>query len=60
MSAVYNLVKEQLTVPLLEVTEVDEDGKETTRTEKVTETILEISLTHKTAEEMAQQLLIIF
>lgn len=39
----------------VEVTEVDEDGKETTRTETVTETILEISLTHKTAEEMAQQ-----
>ena len=39
----------------VEVTEVDEDGKETTRTETVTETILEISLTHKTAEKMAQQ-----
>ena len=39
----------------VEVTEVGEDGKETTRTETVTETILEISLTHKTAEEMAQQ-----
>ena len=39
----------------VEVTEVDEDGKETIRTETVTETILEISLTHKTAEEMAQQ-----
>ena len=39
----------------VEVTEVDEDGKETTRTETVTETILEISLTHKTAEEMAKQ-----
>lgn len=39
----------------VEVTEVDEDGKETTRTETVTETILEISLTHKTAEEMTQQ-----
>ena len=39
----------------VEVTEVDEDGKETTRTETETETILEISLTHKTAEEMAQQ-----
>lgn len=39
----------------VEVTEVDEDGKETTRTETVTETILEITITHKTAEEMAQQ-----
>lgn len=39
----------------VEVTEVDEDGKETTHTETVTETILEISLTHKTAEKMAQQ-----
>lgn len=39
----------------VEVTEVDEDGKETTRTETVTETILEISITHKTPEEMAQQ-----
>lgn len=39
----------------VEVTEVDEDGKETTRTEMVTETILEISLTHKTAEQIAQQ-----
>lgn len=39
----------------VEVTEVDGDGKETTHTETVTETILEISLTHKTAEEMAQQ-----
>lgn len=39
----------------VEVTEVDEDGKETTRTETVTETILEISITHKNPEEMAQQ-----
>ncbi len=39
----------------VEVTEVDEDGKETTRTETVTETILEISITHKTPDEMAQQ-----
>ena len=39
----------------VEVTEVDEDRKETTRTETVTETILEISITHKTPEEMAQQ-----
>lgn len=39
----------------VEVTEVDEDGKETTRTETVTETLLEISITHKTPEEMAQQ-----
>ncbi len=39
----------------VEVTEVDEDGKETTRTETVTETILEISITHKTPEEIAQQ-----
>ena len=39
----------------VEVTEVGEDGKETTRTVTVTETILEITITHKTAEEMAQQ-----
>lgn len=39
----------------VEVTEVGEDGKETTRTVTVTETILEIIITHKTAEEMAQQ-----
>ena len=39
----------------VEVTERDEDGKETTRTETVTETILEIFITHKTPEEMAQQ-----
>ena len=39
----------------VEVTEVGEDGKETTHTVTVTETILEITITHKTAEEMAQQ-----
>ena len=39
----------------VEVTEVDEDGKETTHTETVTETILEITITHKTAEEMGKQ-----
>ena len=39
----------------VEITEVGEDGKETTRTVTVTETILEITITHKTAEEMAQQ-----
>lgn len=39
----------------VEITEVGEDGKETTRTETVTETILVITITHKTAEEMAQQ-----
>lgn len=39
----------------VEVTEVDEDGNETTRTETVTETILEITITHKTPEEMAWQ-----
>ena len=39
----------------VEVTEVDEDGNETTHTETVTETILEITITHKTPEEMAQQ-----
>ena len=39
----------------VEVTEVDEDGNETTRTITVTETILGITITHKTAEEMAQQ-----
>ena len=32
-----------------------DDGKETTRTETVTETILEITITHKTLEEMAHQ-----
>ena len=39
----------------VEVTEVDEDGNETTHTETVTETILEITITHKSPEEMAQQ-----
>lgn len=39
----------------VEITEVDEDGKETTRTETVTETILEITITHKTPEEMSRQ-----
>ena len=39
----------------VEVTEVDEDGNETTRTETMTETILEITITHKTPEEMAWQ-----
>ena len=39
----------------VEITEVGDDGKETTRTETVTETILEITITHKTLEEMAHQ-----
>lgn len=39
----------------VEITEVDENGKEITRTEMVPETILEISITHKTPEEMARQ-----
>ena len=39
----------------VEVTEVDEDGNETTHTETVTETILEITITHKTPEEIARQ-----
>lgn len=39
----------------VEVTEVDEYGNETTHTETVTETILEITITHKTPEEMARQ-----
>lgn len=39
----------------VEITEVDENGKEITRTETVPETILEISITHKTPEEMARQ-----
>ena len=39
----------------VEVTEVDEDGNETTHTETVTETILEITIKHKTPEEMARQ-----
>ena len=34
----------------VEVTEVDEDGNETTHTETVTETILEITITHKTPD----------
>ena len=39
----------------VEITEVDENGKKITRTETVPETILEISITHKTPEEMARQ-----
>ena len=39
----------------VEITEVDENGKEITRTETVLETILEITITHKTPEEMARQ-----
>ncbi|MCO7137319.1 M23 family metallopeptidase [[Clostridium] leptum] len=39
----------------VEVTEIDEDGNETTHIETVTETILEILITHKTPEEMAKQ-----
>lgn len=39
----------------IEVIVTDEDGKETTHTETVTETILEIAITHKTPEEMARQ-----
>lgn len=39
----------------VEITEVDENGKEITRTETVPETILEISITHKTPEKMARQ-----
>lgn len=39
----------------VEVTTTDEDGKETTHTETVTESILEIVITHKTPEEMACQ-----
>ena len=39
----------------VEVIITDEDGNETTRTETVTETILEITITHKTPEEMARQ-----
>lgn len=39
----------------VEVTKVDEDGNETTHTETVTEIILEITITHKTPEEMARQ-----
>ena len=39
----------------LESTEADEDGNEITRTETVTETILEIIITHKPPEDMAKQ-----
>lgn len=39
----------------VEITEVDENGKEITRTETVSETILEITITHKTPEKMARQ-----
>lgn len=39
----------------VEVTVTDENGKETTHTETVTETILEIAITHKTPKEMARQ-----
>lgn len=39
----------------VEITEVDENGKKITRTETVPETILEITITHKTPEEMARQ-----
>ena len=39
----------------VEVTVTDEDGNETTYTETVTETILEITITHKTPDEMARQ-----
>ena len=39
----------------VEVTSTDENGNEVTSTETVTETILEITITHKTPEEMAQQ-----
>lgn len=39
----------------VEVTKVDEDGKETTHIKTVTETILEITITHRTPEEMARQ-----
>ena len=39
----------------VEVTEVDGDGDETTYTETGMETILEITITHKTAEEIAHQ-----
>ena len=37
------------------MTSTDENGNEVTSTETVTETILEITITHKTPEEMAQQ-----
>ena len=39
----------------VEVSTTDEDGNETTHIETVTETILEITITHKTPEEMARQ-----
>ena len=39
----------------VEITEVGEDGKETTRIVTMTETILEITIIHETAKEMAQQ-----
>lgn len=39
----------------VEVITTDEDGKATSHTETVTETILEIAITHKTPEEMALQ-----
>ena len=39
----------------VEVTSTDENGNEVTSTETVTETILEITITHKTLEEMAHQ-----
>ena len=39
----------------VEVTSTDENGNEVTSTETVTETILEITITHKSPEEMAQQ-----
>ena len=38
-----------------ESTEVDEGGNEITHTETVTETILEITITHKSPEDMAKQ-----
>ena len=39
----------------VEITEVGEDGKETTRIVTMTETILEITIIHETAKDMAQQ-----
>lgn len=39
----------------VEVTSTGEDGNEVTSTETVTETILEITITHKSPEEMARQ-----
>ena len=39
----------------VEVASTDENGNEVTSTETVTETILEITITHKSPEEMAQQ-----